>query len=853
MSKVQQQQTSFNGGVVSSYIEARPDIAKFFNSVRVGNNVWFMPEGGFLGRWGSRKVTTTKSDGAAYLFAFKPNSTVNYVLEFGNLYIRFYRDGAPLLVLGVPYEISTPYLVADIPQMLATGARESVDVLYLDADGYEPRKLSRFGDTNWTLTLAVLDPAPTGEQDWPIPTTMAISVAGGIVGFTDAEAMSSGTPFLDADVDKDFIYDSGKASITAVTTAKLTIDVVDAFPLVEGTHYVKKTTVLAGAGTTMTSTAHGLAIGHFVERATNVGTPTGLPSGEVRKVTGVTNANVFTIDSAFSANPNTGNGWYRILPVAVNLTYLRGSPQTTIDVPNKEPVGRVMVAAAGVDAFRPEDVGKIIKLYGGSVRITEYTSAPTIKVKIVTALVDATANPAVLAAGAWRMEQPIWSATRGYPTANEFHQGRLYHAGSDSDPTTIIGSRVNNYSNYSTGALATDAISYTHASGSFNKTHWLLSSSGLFFGNTEAEVSMRGSGVGAPIGGDEQPDVNEQSFEGSAPIRPAKLSKSVLYVGPGGIGIYALKTDNESAEIGKYKSTLANILARDIESPGVAIHPIVIMRRPFNVAFFKISSGVMLSLTNDDDEDVHAFSPWSTGDGEAIESFAVINHPDGDRDQIWMIVLRNINGVPKRYVEVLEDGGHDLAFCAYAQFVTDCAIKITKADTVAQTTVSGLGHLEGRTVDVMMYRTDLATPQNPRYLGQFIVTAGVVALNEAIDFTAVFEVGLPIDERVQGLRPGIPKTLTEGYTRKWIKLFLRLKDSIPPKVNDELMSFDFAVDGSGNQIADQGPKLTTGDKKVRSDNWHYDTEGYVTIERSYPGPFQVLQLYGEVDFTGDFK
>ncbi|MBI4596560.1 MAG: hypothetical protein HY730_09345 [Candidatus Tectomicrobia bacterium] len=76
-----------------------------------------------------------------------------------------------------------------------------------------------------------------------------------------------------------------------------------------------------------------------------------------------------------------------------------------------------------------------------------------------------------------------------------------------------------------------------------------------------------------------------------------------------------------------------------------------------------------------------------TGDGGMFESVAVILHPNGDRDQVWVVVNRYVNGSYKRYIEYLDDvNGY------YSSLGMDSALTYSGAPTAVLT---GLNHLEG--------------------------------------------------------------------------------------------------------------------------------------------------------------
>lgn len=70
---------------------------------------------------------------------------------------------------------------------------------------------------------------------------------------------------------------------------------------------------LSSTGTTVTSTSHGLSVGHYI-RLTS-----GAQANQYREVTGVTDANTVTIDSAFSAN-QSGVTWSKIIQMTELVT-----------------------------------------------------------------------------------------------------------------------------------------------------------------------------------------------------------------------------------------------------------------------------------------------------------------------------------------------------------------------------------------------------------------------------------------------------------------------------------------------------------------------------------------------------
>ncbi len=186
---------SFAGGELSPEMFGRIDDVKFQTGAAKLRNFIATPQGPAENRPGTQFVTEAKdSTKRARLIPFTYSTTQTMVLEVGDQYIRFHTQGATLqagspaaynaatpYVIGdlvssggtnyyciaattgnappnatywypLPssaYEIPTPYLEADIPTIHYV---QSADVLTLVHPNYAPRELRRLGATTWTLS-----------------------------------------------------------------------------------------------------------------------------------------------------------------------------------------------------------------------------------------------------------------------------------------------------------------------------------------------------------------------------------------------------------------------------------------------------------------------------------------------------------------------------------------------------------------------------------------------------------------------------------------------------------------------------------------------------------------------------
>lgn len=160
-------QTNWTGGEFSPRLFGRIDLQRYPNGASYMLNVLVQPQGGFIRRPGSYFVGAVKDEAARVrLVPFIASDLAAYVLEFGNGYVRFYRNRALLTAAGVPIEIATPYATADLRSLRFA---QSADVLYICHASYQPRKLSRTGAATFGLSVVQFDDGPYQTENTGAP------------------------------------------------------------------------------------------------------------------------------------------------------------------------------------------------------------------------------------------------------------------------------------------------------------------------------------------------------------------------------------------------------------------------------------------------------------------------------------------------------------------------------------------------------------------------------------------------------------------------------------------------------------------------------------------------------------
>ena len=143
-------QKSFTGGELSPALYSRNDLSKYTVGLKTLKNGFVRAEGCVSNRAGLELVCEVKdSSNPVRLIPFSFNTEQTYIIELGNNYARFIKDGAQILSDDdVPVEIATPYKQEDLFNIKYA---QNADVLTLCNNKYNPYELSRLSHTDWAL------------------------------------------------------------------------------------------------------------------------------------------------------------------------------------------------------------------------------------------------------------------------------------------------------------------------------------------------------------------------------------------------------------------------------------------------------------------------------------------------------------------------------------------------------------------------------------------------------------------------------------------------------------------------------------------------------------------------------
>ena len=197
-------QNSFSKGVLSPALSARVDLEQYQLGVKKLVNGIVLQEGCIVNRAGLEYIASAKYENKkTRLIPFSFNYSQSYIIELGDYYIRFIKDGGYILdENNEVYEIQSPYSENDIFEIDYV---QQKDVLTLVHSLYEPKELSRLAHNNWQLS------AISFEASIPPPSSISISYTG------SKESHTKTYKYVITSVDSSSSEESKRSSVVSVT------------------------------------------------------------------------------------------------------------------------------------------------------------------------------------------------------------------------------------------------------------------------------------------------------------------------------------------------------------------------------------------------------------------------------------------------------------------------------------------------------------------------------------------------------------------------------------------------------------------------------------------------------------
>jgi len=218
--------TNFTAGELSPLLEARVDLAQYANGCRTVSNFLLHPQGGVYRRGGTEYIAGVKTNSKKVrLVPFEFSISQAYVLEFGENYIRFYANQAQV-VSGSPsaaVEVVTTYAESELFDLQFA---QSADILYITHPNHEPAQLTRTAATTFSLSDVAFEDGPYLDENIE-NTTLTPSATTGTITITASATtgINGGDGFQSTDVGR-IVRIGHVASAWAASTSYSVGDVV---------------------------------------------------------------------------------------------------------------------------------------------------------------------------------------------------------------------------------------------------------------------------------------------------------------------------------------------------------------------------------------------------------------------------------------------------------------------------------------------------------------------------------------------------------------------------------------------------------------------------------------------------
>lgn len=335
--------------------------------------------------------------------------------------------------------------------------------------------------------------------------------------------------------------------------------------------------------------------------------------------------------------------------------------------------------------FQATDVGRLIR-----VQFDGNWSWGVITTRTSTTLITVTwtlGSGGTTASLTWRLG--AFSDTTGYPGSVALYDGRLIWASTPTSPR-FVGYSQSNTPEVFTPSDVDGTVTESHG-GAYDiiagdEILWLQEAPRLQIGMPRSVRTLGASDMEQAFG-PTNVRVKMEVNEGVSSVRPVVAGSSTVHASRFGHSLNDLFYDFQVNSL--VRPTLSTTAEHLYDS---AVRELHFQQLPHARLWSVLTDGTMTCTAMDRYEKVIGFTPIDFG-GEVITACVI---PGADRDILFLVVRRTINGVQRQYVETL--AADFLRRPLEDAFFVDCGATY---DGVATNTVSGATWLANETVSVL--------------------------------------------------------------------------------------------------------------------------------------------------------
>lgn len=418
----------------------------------------------------------------------------------------------------------------------------------------------------------------------------------------------------------------------------------------------------------------------------------------------------------------------------------------------------------------------------------------------------------------------------GYPDHVTFFRERLCFARSKDQKVwfSVSGDYQSFRSKNDSGEVVTDmAISTQIQSDKSNPIQWLAPTQSLLVGTLGSEFYIQENNQNNAFGPDNF-TTKKITDNGGRFVNPVRVNNETLYVQSAGRQLVGAKYSIDDAS---YASRDASIFASHMIPKGDSIVQMDNVRYPQPIVWVVTLSGSVLAMTISREQEVAGWSRIKLGGTNVlVKSLTTIPADSQDRDEVWFLVERTLNGKRLKTIERLE-ADYDTGDTSANAWYSDCG---ASAESITPfSAVLGLWHLEGETVSVLADGA-IHPPQ--------VVEDGAISLvrpaNKVVvglPYTAKL-VTLPLDKgQDEGTAQGKHKRIHHATIR-----FVNTLGGQYGMASDKLQPLEFRTTDTPLGL----PELFTGDIRVEATGG-WGTLGKLWYINSDPTPTTLVAIMPE--------
>ena len=467
----------------------------------------------------------------------------------------------------------------------------------------------------------------------------------------------------------------------------------------------------------------------------------------------------------------------------------------------------------------------------GWAQITGFTDAKTVTATVQSNFTDSTIGATPVST---RWSMGAWCSVKGFPDLVSFFRERLVFArGLDQRLWLSWPGDYTNFNRYDdSGNITNEQACYIQIGGNLvNKICWLSPLDILMIGTQGEEYTLQEQTTVQAFG-PLNITCKKRSERGSRYLKAVRVGDTAIFVQRAG---RRLRSFQFSQDKQAYGSDDLNKLNTNIIPYGDWVTSIAYQQEPYTLVWVTLGSGDLRSLTFNPEEQEAAWGEHPVGGSAKVLSVACIPAPGNYRDECWMICQRTINGASVKYVEYIENEFQHGGSLVTDAFYVDAGLTY---DSTSTTTITGLGHLEGCTVDILA--DGAVHPQR-------VVASGAITLQQA---ASVVQVGLPCPCEFETLHIAIdgPRGTGHGHLKRINRISILFLDTLGGKIGPTDTTGDEIMFRDPNTPMGSPPDVFSGYIRIPFPG-QYDMEGHVWYKNDQPLPATIVALQPRVELT----